>query len=1103
MGLGLESFMAITLAMIKRYCNKITYERGYELYHDNKILSYRDRENSNLGLEYMYAVVEGSHGEEYEVTGIYRSSDDVIYDYSCTCTDYETSEGICKHCVAMFLQYYVKCEGVELGKMPLASGMVSERNQIEHRTMPIAKQLIHEYSMRGRIGYIQPAITGVVEIEPTLVREYQKLHLEFKIGIDQKYVIKNLDQFVVALEDHMDVAYGKKLSFIHDESAFTSQGQELAYFIKQSVKEDQNKARHSYELKYSKEYMHMKELKLVPRMLERFLSIMRDKPFTYQSGYGRGMTVEVLSRNPDIRVEISPLGTDGARVRIPFGEVLWGETRMYVLHHGVIYECSKTFTKDMKELLVVGEKEEEVYLDLYGEDIRAFCATILPILNKHCIVAVNGMDIERYIPVEAVCKVYLEMTDKKEIIARLRVKYGEEIYDMLDGFRQGGIYRNVEKESAVLEMVAKYFSLDGTKPDQMILSDQISGLFELLHEGIAAMNQVAEVYVDEKIKRLKVHKSPKFNIGVALKQRLLEVKLLTEELPMKEIHQFLASYRQKKRYHRMKNGDFMELNDPSIGVLVDLVDGLHLDDKQLKNGVLSLPKYRALYLEQILDEHSDHVEIAKNQAYKSLIQEMRTVEESNIQVPVSLEGILRNYQKTGYRWLRTLEQFGFGGILADDMGLGKTLQVIALLLAAKEEGNIKLPSIIVCPASLVYNWEGELNKFAPSLRVAMVAGTIGERQERIEFAEQYDVLVTSYDLLKRDLEFYEKKEFHYQILDEAQAIKNYTTIAARSVKQIDAQTRFALTGTPIENRLHELWSLFDYLMPGMLFTYTQFKKELEVPIVLKKDKVSTRRLQMMIKPFILRRLKQDVLTELPEKEENVVYTKLEGEQLALYSSHVQLLKKRLRGQSKEEFQNSKLQTLAELMRLRQLCCEPSLVYEQYRGESAKMETCMELIHNAVESGHKVLLFSQFTSLLAVLETRLQKDNIGYYKLTGSTKKEERMNMVNQFQGDDVPVFLISLKAGGTGLNLTAANIVIHFDPWWNLAAENQATDRAYRIGQTENVSVYKIIAKDSVEENILKLQERKKGLADQIISEGGVSISELSRDDLMGLIEEM
>ena len=508
--------------------------------------------------------------------------------------------------------------------------------------------------------------------------------------------------------------------------------------------------------------------------------------------------------------------------------------------------------------------------------------------------------------------------------------------------------------------------------------------------------------------------------------------------------------------------------------------------------------------------------IHKNKDFKQLVRNMKSVEDCDYDVPQSLQDVMREYQKSGYQWLRVLHENGFGGILADDMGLGKTLQIIAFLQAKYEavnnesEANVDKKvgavqgkigrTLIVCPASLVYNWQSEIERFAPNLHPIMITGDAVQRKILVTQSQENDILVTSYDLLKRDIENYENIEFFCEIIDEAQFIKNQNTQAAKAVKMIQAGTKFALTGTPMENRLSELWSIFDYLMNGFLFSYKQFKEELEEPIVSKKDEAALLRLRRMITPFILRRLKKDVLKDLPDKLEEVVYAKMAKIQQDLYDANVQKMKMILAKQSDQEFRENKLQLLAELTRLRQICCNPLLIYENYDGTSAKVEVCMELLHNAIEGGHKVLLFSQFTSMLDLLEQTAQQEGISFYKLTGHTSKEERIRMVNAFNKDDTQIFLISLKAGGTGLNLTSADIVIHFDPWWNLAAQNQATDRTHRIGQKNVVTVYKLIAKGTIEEKIVKLQDAKQELADQVLGGENMDKTTLSREDLMELL---
>ena len=412
---------------------------------------------------------------------------------------------------------------------------------------------------------------------------------------------------------------------------------------------------------------------------------------------------------------------------------------------------------------------------------------------------------------------------------------------------------------------------------------------------------------------------------------------------------------------------------------------------------------------------------------------------------------------------------------------------------------------MVSPSSLTLNWQNEARKFTNELKTVVIRGTLQERKRLIEEIENYDLVITSYDLLKRDIELYKEKNytFKYIIADEAQYLKNSNTKNAKAIKEIKAETRYALTGTPIENSLAELWSIFDFIMPGYLFTYRKFKNIYETPIVKEEDEQAMAKLKMLIEPFVLRRNKKEVLTELPEKTVTVLSNEMNEEQQNLYLTYLARAKQEIAEKVEiDGFENSQMQILAALTRLRQICCHPSLFVEGYNAGSSKLDQCIEIIEEAINGGHKILLFSGYTSMFEIIEKELKKRNIKYFKLTGATKVDERMKMVDEFnENSNIKLFLISLKAGGTGLNLTGADMVIHYDPWWNISTENQATDRAYRIGQKNNVQVYKLITKNSIEEKIYELQEKKAKLADSMLDTNTKFINRFSREEIMKLFE--
>lgn len=732
--------------------------------------------------------------------------------------------------------------------------------------------------------------------------------------------------------------------------------------------------------------------------------------------------------------------------------------------------------------------------------------------------------------------------------------------------------RNELEELKKKELVGRWFpQKDMVKKRMLLLADE-EKMYEFLAEGMEELAAMGTIFVSDALKAIQVRPSPSVSVGVSLKGDMLELSLECEDMSLAELAEILSSYQRKRKFFRLKSGEFLNMDEDGLGVLSKLQDSMDISPQQWAQGSIQLPKYRALYLDnELKDKNGFHT--SKNRSFRALVRNMKTVEDNDFEIPASLEKVLREYQKQGFLWLKTLNANGFGGILADDMGLGKTLQVIAFLLsewehretaqnteqdetgqasqpqeelaesspagaiqggrpqegqpqicaeelemleksqsagllekvrkaALKREEDVKFShfALIVCPASLVYNWKSEIERFAPSMQAVAVAGNAADRKKALQEAGRWDILITSYDLLKRDEEAYEEMNYQYEVIDEAQYIKNHNTKVSKAVKRIRAGFRMALTGTPIENRLSELWSIFDYLMQGFLYPYSRFREELEIPIVSNQEEEASERLRNMIRPFVLRRLKKDVLKELPAKMEEPVVAQMEGEQEKLYAAHVQRIKLMLEGQTEAEFATQKLQILAELTRLRQLCCDPGLIYEDFNGESAKLLMCVDLIKNAIDGGHKVLLFSQFTTMLERIEDRLHREGISYFCLTGATSKERRAELVQRFQEGDTPVFCISLKAGGTGLNLTAADIVIHYDPWWNVAVQNQATDRAHRIGQRNAVTVYKLIAKGSIEENILRLQEKKKELAEQLLGNDGFEAVKITKEDMLRLL---
>jgi len=482
----------------------------------------------------------------------------------------------------------------------------------------------------------------------------------------------------------------------------------------------------------------------------------------------------------------------------------------------------------------------------------------------------------------------------------------------------------------------------------------------------------------------------------------------------------------------------------------------------------------------------------------------REIEAPPVDFPGELDRVLRGYQKEGVRWMRFLEGGGFSGILADDMGLGKTIQALAWIRLARLRKDARgLPALVVCPTSLIENWAMESARFTPELKVLMISGS--ERHTRWDSVRQADIVITSYSLLRRDVEQYREFEFSVAILDEAQHIKNRSTQNAKAAKSIDAHHRFVLTGTPIENSVADLWSIMDFLMPGYLGRYDGFKASYELPIQAAGPAGVTAqsRLRKKIHPFLLRRLKREVATELPPRLERVAYCTMSRDQQLVYARLLEQAQSEVTGIVKSQgFNRARFAVLKTLTKLRQACCHLSLLRMpdlKPREPSAKLDLFMELLEEAMDGGHRVLVFSQFVSMLTILRAELDREGLPYCYLDGNTK--DRIGEVTRFNRDSaIPAFLISLKAGGTGLNLTGADMVIHFDPWWNPAVEDQATDRAHRIGQEKTVYAIKLITRDSVEEKVLELQTRKRAVIDAALAREEIAIEHLTWEDIRNLL---
>lgn len=1049
---------------------------------------------------HLSAFVVSSRGwnDSYRTSVTLDEANGQVQDYACTCPAAMRYDGPCKHCMALALSYSSKPERF--------MGYKSHRK-------PETTPCLAEFIKQSNIARMEP-LSEEIDIEPTLTYGYRTWSAHFKIaGPKGSYVMKNITDFAERMEQGSYFSYGKNLAFVHAMSAFTPRGKEIASLIVRAVTSRKHSSlAHVWGSRAQEtpaRTIHLTDYELVD-----LLDALGGRQFIVEGadvGVRSKTKAHTVDENPELTIRFvkEPQGGFSVQRDDEIVFITCG-SRMYVWHDDIFYNCSDDFAQSAAFLKTVYETESDL-LYISEEDLPRFCAAALPRIEENIAVSASE-EFDSYRPIPGSAEFYFDKTPKR-IVCDAHVVYGAFRRMLRSGTWQ---WENAEAtpplpddllEARLANLVDRYADQIPANNRSAQSTNRVSAYIEmtdsdsvarLLFEGLKEFKEHAEVFTTPAFDRLISDKKPSVSMGVSLAGNLINLDVSATDLPEDELARLLASYRLKKKYHRLKNNVFLDIAELDLSQLDRIASDLDISAEQLSKGTIELPTYRAFYLD---DELHD---ARRDGAFEAYIEQFNPTDIAAYRVPESLDATLRPYQREGFAWMNALADMGFGGILADEMGLGKSIQFISFVLSRLEEVRSAGPVLIVCPASLVFNWVEEFARFAPSVNVEAIVGTKQERTAARR-KKNVDVMITSYDLLRIDIKDYLERTFFCQMLDEAQYIKNHGTLTARAVKRVSARHRFALTGTPMENRLSEIWSIFDFLMPGFLGSYMRFRERFELDII-GGDEQTAARLQKLIGAFMLRRIKGEVLPELPDKLESAVFVQMTGKQKQLYDAHEQRLRESLTAQrskrrtAEEGESPATVEVLAELTRLRQICCDPRLLIENYREGGSKIEAIADLIESACNENQKTLVFSQFTSFLDLIAEKLDSLNISYFTITGATPKKQRLAMVNQFNEDDTPVFLVSLKAGGTGLNLTGASVVIHADPWWNAAAQNQATDRAHRIGQKNVVSVHKIIAHGTIEERILKLQESKNELADTILSSKGMTLSGLSREELIDLL---
>lgn len=758
--------------------------------------------------------------------------------------------------------------------------------------------------------------------------------------------------------------------------------------------------------------------------------------------------------------------------------------------NGVLYKLSDTQKRTLRPFSAYLNEGREVNIPISGAQVSKFITKTIPKIKQIGEVSLSK-SIEAGVTSPPLnIKAYV---DKQDEIFTVNVEYH---YDStvinpvndeeIDADNDDKILiRDDEKENEFMHILEQSTLKVGKG---QLYADTEEDQYSLLYYSLPEMDELAEIFMTSRVKSMvfDMPPQPEVDVDASADGGYLDIGFKMEGINPEDIFKILQSVREKKKYYKLPDGSFLPLDDSELHDIAEL-HGEFSDYSNSDESTLQLPLYRGLQVEDRISGVNEQTK-KFNEDFKEMFQSVRSPEHEESSLPDALQADLREYQKTGFKWLKSLSKYSLGGILADDMGLGKTLQCIAYLLSEKEEG-VKHPSLIVVPASLTYNWKIEFHKFSPDLEIDVLSGSVKERRQLMAQDRAPDVYITSYHTLRQDLTWYKNQTFHAMILDEAQAIKNHRTKIAQAVREVKSSKRFALSGTPIENSQDELWSIFQAIMPGFLYDYKSFRS-------MQPDTIAR-----IVKPFIMRRLKEDVLSELPDKIETVQYSELNQEQKTLYLGYLEKIQSEAKTSLETEGLNKgRIKILAGLTRLRQLCCHPSLFIDQYDGGSGKLDSLFEIIENARENNQRILLFSQFPSMLKIIQEQLASSGRSCFYLDGQTPSKERVQLVEAFNKGEENLFLISLKAGGTGLNLTGADTVVLYDLWWNPAIEEQAIGRAHRIGQKSTVQVIRMITQGTIEEKINELHHKKKEMIDQIIQPGESSISSMTEDDIREIL---
>ena len=990
----------------------------------------------------------------------------------CGCETF-TEKGCCRHAVAVSLE-------AERTNVPEAMLKRIAPQRARDLTDLVTHQMPGEANVRLEVTLALPARPG------------QDVRLGLRIGDRKLYVIKNIPEFLDAMENRETVSFGRGFTWQPEWMRFADEDERVLRLLRKMLS-----AREKTDPKPTAAAARL--IRIPEGFLRELLDDIGETPLRMMDSDG---TMQRIRKIREVRIPMQffiALGPRGLTVNARMPSDLRPVTSgcEWILTGGNLVRVAPD-QQGLVQLIWQSQYEGKCLFEYPVRETELVIGEILPYLKLRGAVELSPELNRRLVRMPLKAEVYLDQ-DGKSVVGEVRFRYGAITLNPFGSvdekitLEKGDslLLRDAEAEHRVLDILA---NAGFRVRKENIRLNGSEAVFDFVSEGVRKLQETAEVFLSREFKRI-IPRRPTLSGSMRMNGEHLELILEADGEPTDEILELLEALSRRRRYFRLKNGEFLDLSELAKWqeTAATLYEAAVRDGNGPDRSLLTLRAYRAVYLSSMLE--SCGIPIETDESVKKVSE---TLSGGAIQAvtPRLVSGMsLRDYQKRGYEWMYALDQMHMGGILADDMGLGKTVQVIALLLSAKAPGRT---SLVVAPTSLTYNWLSEIHRFAPDLSAAVLSGASVQRAGLIRHVKQHsdlDVLITSYPLIRRDAELMTDYRFRFVILDEAQNIKNSGSVAAAAVKQLQADSRFALTGTPMENGVGELWSIFDFILPGYLPGYNAFLRRYQ-------DGENAEDLLRRIRPFLTRRLKQDVLEELPDKVEIKLTAQMTQEQEQIYHAALERLRPRV-GQILEEkgMGQGRIEVLSAITELRQICCHPALVMNEYQGGSGKEELLMEILPEMISNGRRILLFSQFTSMLKILRSRLEEEGYTTLYLDGSTPAGERQGLTERFNAGEGQIFLISLRAGGSGLNLTGADLVIHYDPWWNPATEDQATDRAHRIGQQKKVEVIRLVTGESIEEQVVELGQRKKALFDRLITPGESAVSALSEQEIRKLFE--